>query len=710
MQNETFYPNEFITSNVMNQQVANEVSNFQQILLGRGSPGLIAPTAVNYTINGLTVNLVCPLPFQVLFGTGILASAHGTVYGSDTNTYTVSFSGMVPATGQPAVTAYLAVNTVQIYQTPVIFTGPPPGHPDFNPNYQPATFYTQTLDSLNIFATTNSPDNQSTFELFRCNLSPGSVSLTGLTYGYQVWSSAIEDMPITQWAQPGTLVPQTMNRIMVGGAYHLPDPNLYNSNLIGIVCEATTLVNIDCPAPIYGWYGQAGNPVYLFPLANGGSIDLEAVNGSWKIVGGNATGWGVVPPTYPYTVPQGGTGRITLPAHTVLLGEDANPIGFAGPGGPGMPLIGQGNADPVFGAVNLNSTAVTNVLQIANGGTSQNFYTPFSTICLNSNSGQLWGVGPGATWQPLVSAGGSSLPSYQPLNLWASGSAVQGVLQLGYGGTANNAYTPWSTIIYHAGSGILWGVNPGAPGQVLTSNGAGTAPSYQGGSGGSGSPVNGRLINIQVLTGNGTYWATPGTATIFVHGCSGGAGGGGTTPGYTSNGIPTVAAAGGGGAGGEFGWYGPASYLSGTAFSCGPGGAGGYNGEGGVGGTTTFGFLYAYGAHPGYQGGSFLNVRFEVGGWGGIAGGGNIFNKTGQPGQKSSSYNYDNSIAGIGASSSFGGCPGVAYSQPSSYPQMNGYNGGPGAGGGGAYSNGWQGLATGGSGGDGMIVVWEYSG
>ena len=56
--------------------------------------------------------------------------------------------------------------------------------------------------------------------------------------------------------------------------------------------------------------------------------------------------------TFPITVPQGGTGQTSFPAHTILLGEGTSNIGNAGPGALNSILFGQGaGADPIFGTL-----------------------------------------------------------------------------------------------------------------------------------------------------------------------------------------------------------------------------------------------------------------------------------------------------------------------------------------------------------------------
>ncbi len=66
--------------------------------------------------------------------------------------------------------------------------------------------------------------------------------------------------------------------------------------------------------------------------------------GSFSSGGGNIT--------VPVTVPNGGTGQVSFPAHTVLLGEGTSAIGNAGPGAVGYVLTGQGaGADPIFSQI-----------------------------------------------------------------------------------------------------------------------------------------------------------------------------------------------------------------------------------------------------------------------------------------------------------------------------------------------------------------------
>lgn len=77
----------------------------------------------------------------------------------------------------------------------------------------------------------------------------------------------------------------------------------------------------------------------------------------------------------PVTVPNGGTGQVSFPAHTVLLGEGTAPIGNAGPGAVNSVLMGQGaGADPIF-------VPVVSILGCARASST----TPITTTKLCSN-------------------------------------------------------------------------------------------------------------------------------------------------------------------------------------------------------------------------------------------------------------------------------------------------------------------------------------
>jgi hypothetical protein len=65
--------------------------------------------------------------------------------------------------------------------------------------------------------------------------------------------------------------------------------------------------------------------------------------------------------TIPVPVAQGGTGRTTLTAHAVLLGEGTSPVGFAGPTATtGQVLQNNAGADPTYSTATYPSTTTIN--------------------------------------------------------------------------------------------------------------------------------------------------------------------------------------------------------------------------------------------------------------------------------------------------------------------------------------------------------------
>src|SRR5439155_487253 len=125
-------------------------------------------------------------------------------------------------------------------------------------------------------------------------------------------------------------------------------------------------------------------------------------------------------------------------------------------------------------------------------------------------------------------------------------------------------------VVLSSGTGVLSSVAGATAGQVLTSNGAGVAPTFQ--------TAAGTASNVVILTTGATsYTKSAGTLAILIE-CVGGGGGGG---GAQGNNTPSASAAGGGGSGAY-----SVAYLSPVigpyTVSIGAAGAGG-NGTGGGG-------------------------------------------------------------------------------------------------------------------------------
>jgi len=184
---------QFLSNTAFNDNFALIKESVQEQNEGNMSvAGLISPNDLLFQFNGnLIVTVNAPLPFRVLFGNGIMAKALGTTDGQTTTVYDVNFASLVPGSG--SVTAYLVCQTQTIQQSPVTVIGPPPGHPDYDPNFVPVVAYTEVDDTLNLFATTTAPDNETTFELGRVTLSAGQTSIASIDTSHWVYASSVLD-------------------------------------------------------------------------------------------------------------------------------------------------------------------------------------------------------------------------------------------------------------------------------------------------------------------------------------------------------------------------------------------------------------------------------------------------------------------------------------------------------------------------------------
>lgn len=207
----------------------------------------------------------------------------------------------------------------------------------------------------------------------------------------------------------------------------------------------------------------------------------------------------------------------------------------------------------------------------------------------------------------------------------------------------------------------------------------------------------GGLIGVQRLASSGTYVRSAGAVSGIVIGIGGGGGGGNSS----NTGAANVSVGYGGGSGSSFEHY-FAALPATQAYTIGAGGAG----VGAAGGATAFGSLNA----PGGLGGNSTNAAppFLVTGGvdGGLATGGNIMVTQGQQGGGGQALNTSAFVSGAGAPSRFGG-GGRSLGTVTS----GGFSAGsPGAGGGGAITGTSSAGQTGGSGGAGLILVYEFGG
>lgn len=176
MDTPVFVDGQFVNATLLSYAVAAATSNFKTVGSELHSTGLLNPSSLTFTPSNLTVQIDAPSPFAVLFGSGLVVGAHGTVAGADTSTYSLNLSSLVPGSGSQTVYILAEYATVSEDLTTVV--GPPPGHPDYDPAFTPFEFYTVDRDTLSIVGSTSPADNSTSFELARISLSAGQGTIT----------------------------------------------------------------------------------------------------------------------------------------------------------------------------------------------------------------------------------------------------------------------------------------------------------------------------------------------------------------------------------------------------------------------------------------------------------------------------------------------------------------------------------------------------
>lgn len=424
------------------------------------------------------------------------------------------------------------------------------------------------------------------------------------------------------------------------------------------------------------------------PCTSQGSIMFQSANGLSKCLGAGVSGqvvksggpgadiaWQTVPGTgtvtsVAATVPTGFTigGSPITTAGTLAIGlsTEANNTFFAGPssGGPLAPtwrIIALSDLPSGYPAANLAGTVsltsqVANTLPFANGGTGATALAAGNVV----SNGSILSTQSFSTGQLLLGQAGNP-PTPQTMSgdcTIVAGGAITCTKVNGnpLGVAANN-------VVQLNGSSQL----PAVSGALLTNLPLTT----------------GTLVNIQSLSGSGTYTPTAGTtkAIEFIEGAGGGGGG--------ASAAASVAASGGGSGGLIINFdSAPASvsYASGTGGTAGT--TAGTNG--GNGGATTFSTLSSGG---GVGGIGNTGAGTVLGSLGGSAFTGGTVTFAGNPG-----FGSINAVGTLGGGSFYGGA-GAATATVGG----NGTACGAGAGG----ANGAAAHA-GGTGSNGCIVVFEF--
>lgn len=213
----------------------------------------------------------------------------------------------------------------------------------------------------------------------------------------------------------------------------------------------------------------------------------------------------------------------------------------------------------------------------------------------------------------------------------------------------------------------------------------------------------GLLIGVQQISASGIYTPTAGTASVVIEMVGGGGGGGGTLA--TAAGQVSVGA--GGGAGGYV-IHRATSGFSGATVTIGAAGTAGSGANGGPGGATSFNSITATGGFGGAAGNA-LSTSSSNGGTGGSGSGANIVTVQGQPGGSGVATFAAGCVQGQVGGSGRLGATGVSVVCGLGNAQNGTAAVGRGAGGSGAVAGASQAATTGGVGGAGLVIVYEYA-
>jgi hypothetical protein len=311
----------------------------------------------------------------------------------------------------------------------------------------------------------------------------------------------------------------------------------------------------------------------------------------------------------------------------------------------------------------------------------------------------------GTAGQIALSQGAGAQPVYKTPSATVGGNlavttnattlsyGISAPVTIANGGTNAVSMTNTDGVCYYDGS-LINTTTVGTSGYVLTSNGAGSAPTFQ-------NFTSAKFqVNIQEFNANGTYTPTSGMSYCIVEVVGGGGAGGGASA--TSGSQYSIG--GGGGAGGySCGFFSAATIGASQSVTVPAAATGVSGGTGNTGGTCSLGALIqATGGIGGATNIGGAGAFLATGGAGGLGSGGTI-NIYGNPGAEGSFYFNAWSYSGIGGASQIGGGAQAVFAQASGN-NASGYGGG----GSGAYNGTSQAARLGGSGGVGVVKVTEY--
>lgn len=243
----------------------------------------------------------------------------------------------------------------------------------------------------------------------------------------------------------------------------------------------------------------------LVSLPSGITGTLGVANGGTGLISG--TNGGIPAFTGSTTVTSSGV----LSANQLIVGGGANATPATLNAGSQYNVLTMNSTMPVYGQVQLNSAAaVTGTLAVGNGGSGAVTFTDHGVLLGNSTSPfNVTAVGSSNT---VLHGNTGADPTYSAVSLSADttgslvlNTQVTGTLGVGNGGTGQVSNWNADGVLYASGTLATASTTVGSATQVLTSNGAGSAPTFQ-------APVTNNYFN-GVLT-SGSTWS--GTSSSFT--------------------------------------------------------------------------------------------------------------------------------------------------------------------------------------------------
>lgn len=198
---------------------------------------------------------------------------------------------------------------------------------------------------------------------------------------------------------------------------------------------------------------------------------------------------------FSFTVPQGGTGNATLTDHGMLVGSGTTAVTPLTVGTDGQVMLGATGADPSFGTVTSTSLSftpgagslvidITAPVSVANGGTGATTLTDHGVL-VGSGTAAISPLAVGTDGQVLLGSTGadpvfatitSTSLSFTP----GAGTLVIDItapVSIANGGTNATSMTDTDGVVYFDGTRLVT-TAVGTAGYILTSNGAGVAPTF----------------------------------------------------------------------------------------------------------------------------------------------------------------------------------------------------------------------------------------